>query len=177
MSKSRTLWKGCLLRICYGSFYNDTLIFSGVSIWSGNPRISTSWHWKEKEIKKPRARTGNFTRAYGIIQRESRSIRAHPHIGFLKHASCPPLEQQAPCPVSKNTAGPQECKTAWMPHLLKQQDFHILRLCAEPSDKVALGTWSLGVRKRSKKKCFKTYFLPRFLSFWSCDQSPGRRHC
>ena len=36
MSNMITLWEGCLLRISYGSFYNDTFIFNGVSVWSSS---------------------------------------------------------------------------------------------------------------------------------------------
>lgn len=36
MSKTITLCEG-YLSVCNGSFYNDTFIFSGVSVWSSNP--------------------------------------------------------------------------------------------------------------------------------------------
>lgn len=120
MSETITLWEGCLLRICCGSFYNDTFIFSGVSVWSSNPG---SIHLGiKRRRKKSKERIGSFTRAYGVIQRWNRFIMVHPHNPLPNRPPYPHLKQQACCTVSMNTDQPQEYKTALMPHLLKQQD-------------------------------------------------------
>lgn len=69
MSKTITVCEGYLLRICNGSFYNDTFIFSGVSVWSSNPGSIHLGIKMKREKKKARERIGSFTRAYGVIQR------------------------------------------------------------------------------------------------------------
>lgn len=122
MSKTITLCEGCLLRISHGSFYNDTFIFNGVSVWSSS---SESIHLgiKRKRKKKPEKELVASPEHMESFKAET-FIMVHPHNPLPNHPSYS-ISSRLGCTVSMNTDHPQKHKTALMHHLLKQQDYFI----------------------------------------------------
>lgn len=123
MSKSITLCEGCLLGICYGSFYNDTFIFSGVSVWNSNPG---SIHLGIKRRRKKREKE------LVALQEHMESFKDETDSLWRTHAISSQTILSTPIPscrqhhaVSVNSESPQEYKADLMPHLLKQQDYFL----------------------------------------------------
>lgn len=132
MSKTITVCEGYLLRICNGSFYNDTFIFSGVSVWSSNPGSIHLGIKMKREKKKQEKELVALQEHMESFKDETDSLWRTHAIPFKTALPTPISSSRHHCVVSMNIDRLQEYKTALMLHLLKQQDFHIVRLCAEP---------------------------------------------
>ena len=124
MSKTITLCEVCLWRICYGSFSNDTFIFSGVCLLEQQSRINSSWHSKEKETKQEKELVASQEQMESL-EDETDSLWGTPTIPFQTALPTLISSSRHRCTVSTNTDHPQEYKTALMPHLLKQQDYFV----------------------------------------------------
>lgn len=122
MSKTITLCEACLLRICYGSFYNDTFIFSGVSIWSSN---LGSIYLGIKRRKKKEKELVASQEHMELFKDKTDSLWHTRAISFQTTLPTPISSSRHHCIVSTDSDSPQEYKTALMPHLLKQQDYFI----------------------------------------------------
>lgn len=124
MSKTITLCEGCLLRICYGSFYNDTFIFSGVSVWNSNPR-SIHFGIKRRRKKKQERELVALQEHMESFKDETDSLWCTHAIPFQIALPTPILSSRHWGTVNMNTDHPQEYKAALMHNLLKQQDYFI----------------------------------------------------
>ena len=153
MSKTITLCEGYLLKICDGSFYNDTFIFSGVRVWQ---QQSGSIHLGIKRRKKSKRSVGSLQEHMESFKNETDSLWCTHAIPFQTAHPTLILSSRHGCTVIMNSDHPQEYKTALMPHLLKQQD-HFISLDLVPNPYIKLPLRHGASREKKKGIASKMY--------------------